>query len=198
MEGITDYWLIKTIAEILPSKQLPTLRRDITLVPAAGVTKLLPLASMLLGHDVEIAALLDGDEPARQEGKKLVDKLLAGDDRHCLFIGDFLDGNEHAEIEDVFPEELYLAAVEEAYPDLKITLNDTEKAIEGVVNKVSAFFKRKGLARFEKWKVAAVIRDRLLEKPDTIPMAVFKTMSKIFESANSLFAPPRTEEESTC
>jgi len=198
VEGITDYWLIKTIAEILPSKQLPTLRRDITLVPAAGVTKLLPLASMLLGHDVEIAALLDGDEPARQEGKKLVDKLLAGDDRHCLFIGDFLDGNEHAEIEDVFPEELYLAAVEEAYPDLKITLNDTEKAIEGVVNKVSAFFKRKGLARFEKWKVAAVIRDRLLEKPDTIPMAVFKTMSKIFESANSLFAPPRTEEESTC
>jgi len=198
VEGITDYWLIKTIAEILPSKQLPTLRRDITLVPAAGVTKLLPLASMLLGHDVEIAALLDGDEPPRREGKKLVDKLLAGDDRRCLFIGDFLDGNKHAEIEDLFPEQLYLAAVEQAYPDLKITFNDTEKAIEGVVNKVSAFFKRKGLAKFEKWKVAAVIRDRLLQKPDTIPMAVFETMSKIFESANNLSAPPPTEEESTC
>lgn len=198
VEGITDYWLIKTIAEILPSKNLPTLRRDITLVPAAGVTKLLPLASMLLGHDVEIAALLDGDEPARREGKKLVDKLLAGDDRRCLFIGDFLDGNAHAEIEDVFPEDLYLGAVKEAYSNSKITLNDSEKKIEGIVNKISAFFDRKGLGKFEKWKVAAVLRDWLLEKPDTIPATVFETMSRIFESANGLFTPPSSEEESTC
>jgi hypothetical protein len=187
VEGITDYWLIKTIAEVLPSRNLPTLRPDIALVPSAGVTKLLPLASMLIGHDIEIGALLDGDEPARKEGKKLVEKLLAGEDRRCLFIGDFTEGMAGAEVEDVFPEECYLSAVKVAYPQIKITFNKEEKELSGIVNRVTAFFARKGDGRFEKWRVAAVLRDWMLEKPDMIPSRTYEIMSRIFETANSVF-----------
>jgi len=197
VEGITDYWLIKTLDEVLSNRNSPSLRQDLILIPAAGVTKLLPLASMLIGHDVEIGALLDGDEPARREGKKLIDKLLSGDDRRCLFIGDFVGGKTHAEIEDVFPEETYLAAVKEAYPQVKLSFNKNEKEIESVVDKVSALFERKGIGKFEKWKVAAVLRDWLLEKPDTIPTSVFEIMSRVFEAANNLFSPPSAE-ETTC
>jgi predicted ATP-dependent endonuclease of OLD family len=195
VEGITDYWLIKTIAEILPSKNLPTLRGDITLVPAAGLTKLLPLASMLIGHEIEIGALLDGDEPARKEGKKLVEKLLAGEDRRCLFIGDFLDGRTAAEIEDVFPEDCYLAAVKEAYPQLKLVFTAEEQALAGIANKLTALFNREGVGRFEKWRVAAVLRDWLLQKPASVPESVFKTMSKIFESANAIFGKAEAEKK---
>lgn len=152
---------------------------------------------MLIGHDVEIGALLDGDEPARREGKKLVNKLLSGDDRRCLFIGDFIDGNTHAVIEDIFPEEIYLLAVKEAYPNIKLSLNKNEKEIESVVDKVKALFQRKNLGRFEKWKVTAVLRDWILEKPDTIPTSVFETMSQVFEAANSLFSTPSSEKP-TC
>lgn len=187
VEGITDYWLIKTLAEVLSSRNLPTLRSDVTLVPAAGVSKLLPLASMLLGHDIEIGALLDGDEPARREGKKLVDKLLAGQDRRCLFIGDFITGFTTAEIEDVFPEEFYLSAVKVAYPEVKLSFNKEEKELNGVINKLTAFFCRKGSERFEKWRVAAVLRNWILEKPDTVPTSVFETMSIIFKAANAVF-----------
>ena len=56
VEGITDYWLIKTIDKVLDSRDYISLREDVILVPAAGVSKLLPLASMLIGHDVEIGA----------------------------------------------------------------------------------------------------------------------------------------------
>jgi hypothetical protein len=55
------------------------------IVPAARIRNLLPLASMLIGHNTEVVALLDGDEPARKEGGKLYNKLLA----KTLFIGDF-------------------------------------------------------------------------------------------------------------
>lgn len=193
VEGITDYWLIKTIVEVLPSRNLPTLRSDITLVPAAGVTNLLPLASMLIGHDIEIGALLDGDEPARKEGRKLVEKLLAGADRRCLFIGDFLDGRKAAEIEDVFPEDCYLEAVKEAYPHVKLDFTAEEKALDGVINRLTAFFSRKGLGRFEKWRVAAVLRDWMLEKPESVPESAYKTMSNIFEAANAVFGTSEME-----
>lgn len=196
VEGITDYWLIKTVAEVLPSRSLPTLRSDITLVPAAGVTKLLPLASMLIGHDIEIGALLDGDEPARKEGNKLVKKLLSGEDRRCLFIGDFLDGRIAAEIEDVFPEDFYLAAVKEAYQINKPAFTKEEQALNnGIVDKLTVFFNRKGLGRFEKWRVAAVLRDWMLQKPDSVPEDIYKTMSKIFEATNAIFGGTEPEEK---
>jgi len=71
VEGLTDMWLIKALDQAMVSKGKPRLRDDVIVVPAAGVTRLLPLASMLTGHDVEIVALLDGDEPGRREGKKV-------------------------------------------------------------------------------------------------------------------------------
>jgi predicted ATP-dependent endonuclease of OLD family len=61
--GAIGLWLLKALSEILPSRGFTALRQDVILLPAASVTHLLPLTSMLLGHRVEIAALLDGDEP---------------------------------------------------------------------------------------------------------------------------------------
>jgi predicted ATPase len=190
VEGITDYWILKALTQVMASKSLPALRDDIILLPSAGVTKLLPLASMLIGHDVEVAALLDGDEPARKEGKKLVEKLLAGQDRKCLFIGDFLANAPKGELEDVFPEADYLSAVHEAYPAHTITLSPAEQAISGIVNKVQALFARNKWGDFNKWKPAAVLRDRILAASDEIPPQVLTVMGAAFQQLNALF--PKT------
>jgi len=187
VEGITDYWLIKTISKILPTSYSERLRADITVIPAAGAPKLLPLASMLLGHDIEIGALLDGDEPGRREGKKLDDSLLSGSGRRCLFIGDFLDGHAEGEIEDIFPDDYYLTSVKEASGETEISFNDDEKAIPGIVDRVTALFKRKGFDKLEKWRVCASLRDRMLDKPAEVPDTVYVTMSKVFEAVNSMF-----------
>jgi predicted ATPase len=187
LEGITDYWLIKAVAQGLSARNLPSLRPDVVLLPSAGASKLIPLASMLIGHEIEIAALLDGDEPARKEGKKLVDKLLAGQDRRCLFIGDFLAHLPKGEIEDVFPETDYLSAAQEAYPGLDLAFGTEEKGVAGVVNRLQGLFKRKGYGDFEKWKPAQVLRDRLLAEPVKIPEQVCDIMTKVFQTLNSLF-----------
>ena len=188
VEGLTDMWLVKSLSLALSAIDKMGLREDIVVVPSAGVSKLLPLASMLIGHDVEISALLDGDEPARKEGKKLVDKLLAGRDRRCLFIGDFLDGVPEAEIEDVFPAEFYLAAVKAAYPGVDLTFTPEEAAIPEIVCRVEKLFARRGLGRLEKWRPASVVRDRILEKPDGIPAATVAIMERVFAAVNAAFA----------
>jgi predicted ATP-dependent endonuclease of OLD family len=186
VEGITDYWILKAFDQALRQRGKPSLRDDVVIVPSAGVSKLFPLASMLIGHDVEVVALLDGDEPGRKEGKKLAENLFTGETGRCLFVGDFVEQKTHAELEDIFPEEVYLQAVKEAYKIADLAFGEQERAIEGVVNKVKALFERKGLGQFEKWRPAGVLRDWIVETPEKIPAAVYETVSRIFEAVNGV------------
>jgi predicted ATPase len=198
VEGITDYWILKALDQALKQKKIEGLRPDVVIVPSAGVSKLLPLASMLIGHDVHVVALLDGDEPGRKEGKKLTEHLFAGDKGRCLFIGDFVQ-NSQAELEDIFPEEVYLAAVKEAYELQDLTLGEEEKNVSGLVNKLKVLFERKGYGSFEKWRPAGKLRDYLLNEPDKMPKQVYDTAAKIFEAVNEAFEASnaaRNEEKS--
>jgi predicted ATP-dependent endonuclease of OLD family len=187
VEGLTDLWLLKAFDQALGARHRARLQPDLVIVPAAGVTKLLPLASMLVGHDVEVAALLDGDEPSRREGKKLVEKLLAGQDRKCLFIGDFVE-SKSGEIEDVFPEKDYLAAVAEAYPGIDLTFSAEEHALPGVVDRVAALFSRNQCRKFEKWRPAAILRDQIVAHPDRVDEKTIEVVERIFRALNSVFS----------
>lgn len=189
VEGLTDYWLLKCFHQVLQAKGEPALRNDVVIVPSAGVNKLLPLASMLIGHGVQVVALVDGDAPGRREGKKLVENLFAGNTGSCLFIGDFVKDKE-AELEDIFPEETYLAAVKEAFKLDDLAFSQEEKSISGLVNKVKALFERKGYGPFEKWKVAEVLRDWILSGADKVPDEVFEIVGGIFEKVNEAFEQP--------
>lgn len=186
VESITDWWLLKALDQAIAARGRTQLQPDLEIVPASGLAKLMPLASMLMSHKVEVAVLLGGHEPARQEGQKLIEKLLAGDDRKCLFIGDFAS-NKNAELEDVFPETEYLSAVKKAYPGTDLTFSAQEKALPRVVQRVEALFERKGLGYFERWKAAIFLRDRILEAPRIAPLPVVDVVSRIFEAINGLF-----------
>ncbi len=187
VEGLTDYWILKAFDQGLRQRGGTGLRDDVIIVPSAGVNKLLPLASMLIGHDVEVVAFLDGDEPGRKEGKKLTESLLAKEPGRCLFVGDFVEGKRNAELEDIFPENLYLEAVREAYALQELAFGEEEKAIDGVVNKVKALFERKQLGLFEKWRPAAVLRDWISSRPEKMPEEVWRTVEQLFQAVNKAF-----------
>lgn len=140
---------------------------------------------MLVGHDVDVVAILDGDEPGRKEGKRLVQKLLSGDDRRCLFVGDYTTSKD-GELEDLFPEDFYLKAVKTAYPSVELKLSTQEKGLSGTINKVDALFARKGIS-FEKWKAAAVLRDDTLAAPSSVPPETLDAAEQIFITVNALF-----------
>lgn len=183
VEGLSDYWILKAVSMILSTRNMDSLRKDAVIVPCGGVNKLLPLASMLLGHEIKIAILLDGDEPGKRKGKEAESRLLV----KCLFMSTFA-GKAEAEIEDLFPEKLYLDAVKEAYPDIKtpIEFTEEEKKIQCVAKRVKAAFERMGNHTFEKWRPARAILDWIQENPDIIPSETLAKFESIFKEVNKI------------
>jgi len=181
VEGLSDYWILKAVSMVLPTKNMDSLRKDAVIVPCGGVNKLFPLASMLLGHKIKIAILLDGDEPGKRKGKEAESRLLV----KCLFMNDFAK-KEEAEIEDLFPEEIYLGAVKEAYPKTSLKFTEDERKIQCIAKRVKAAFERIGNGPFEKWRSARVILDWIQENPDILPKETLTKFESIFKEANKI------------
>jgi len=138
----------------LSKNDMTTLRKNVVIVPAGGTRNLMPLSSMLIAHDIKIVVLLDGDDAGKIKKKQLTDKLLV----NTLLVSDFLDVSE-AEIEDIFPEDVYLKAVYEAYPDglsSPITFTEDEMKISCITKRITKAFKRMGLNDFENWRFARI------------------------------------------
>lgn len=67
VEGITDYWLMKSLDAVLATRAPGTgLDAEIVLVPAGGTSRLMPLASLMFGaagmHGKNMLVLLDTDK----------------------------------------------------------------------------------------------------------------------------------------
>lgn len=56
-----------------------------------------------------------------------------------------------------------------------------------IVDKVGAFFARTNAGAFDKWKVAAVLRDRIAKEPAKVPDAAINGVDAINTKLNRLF-----------
>ncbi len=185
VEGITDYWIFKALNDLLKEQGNECLDEDLIIVPCGGVRNLIPLASLLVGHEVEIGVILDGDEPGRRKGKQLQDKLLSEDKGRCLFIGDFTSFPE-GELEDLFDEDFYLSAVNESY-NIKLTFNTSETTIKHITKRISAAFTRLNLGKFEKWRPAKVILNWIGNNTKSLPQTTLDRFAQIFKTINTKF-----------
>lgn len=185
VEGITDFWIIKALDAALTATGRKALDPRVILTPGGGAGRVVPLASMLVGHEVEVAALLDGDEPGRREGKKL--ERVLGFDNRVLFVGDHThDGNTTGEIEDLFTDGYYVAAVKRAYGNKDFRFNADEKAIPNIVDRFEALFERKNLGTFEKWKVARELADSITKDPQDVPAETLDSFETVAKSLNTI------------
>lgn len=106
LEGLTDYWYIEAIANLLKESGNASLHEKIALVPANTASKVVYFATILTSHNLKVAALLDsdnaGDQAARQE--VLVHRLGT---KRILRTSDYaVPKIEHAEIEDLLRDTL--------------------------------------------------------------------------------------------
>jgi hypothetical protein len=187
VEGITDYWIFKALDHAVRVTGRAGLDPSIIITPSGGASKMVPLASMLIGHQVDLVAVLDGDEPGRREGKKLVERLL-GDENRTVFAGDHTpDGNTTGETEDLFPDDYYLAAVKQAYGSIDLRFNADEKEMPNIIDRLTAVFDRKGHGTFEKWKVARALADQIETEPQAVPADTLDAASLIFQKITGLF-----------
>lgn len=189
LEGITDYWIFKSLDYAARVTGREALHPSIILTPSGGASRMMPLASMLLGHEVDVVAVLDGDEPGRREGRKLVDKLL-GDPSRTIFTGDFtLDSNTTGETEDLFPADYYLGAVKKAHGSIDLRFNADDKKIPNIIDRLTALFERKGHGDIEKWKIARVLADIIDADPHAVPAETLDAAAQIFQKINALIGP---------
>jgi predicted ATP-dependent endonuclease of OLD family len=179
VEGITDYFILKAMNELLSSMKRETLRNDAIIVPAGGVSKLMPLAAMLTGQGVEIRVLLDGDDPGIQKGKEIKNKLLI----ESFFVSSY-SGGKGTDIEDLFPEDIYADAVKQAYKLKDLPLDESTTATS-VVSKVEIALKKVGINTLEKWKPVLILTDWIRVAPDKIPETTISAFYSIFKDVNS-------------
>ncbi len=60
-EGLTDFWYIEGMSNLLGERKRPSLREDIAIVPAGGASKVAYFAVLLRAQKLQVAALLDSD-----------------------------------------------------------------------------------------------------------------------------------------
>ena len=102
----------------------------------------MPLASMLVGHEVEVAALLDGDETGRKEARS--SNAFSDSTTECSLSATTHDSNTTGEIEDLFPDDYFMAAVKEAYGSRDFRFNADEKATPNIVDRITALSSARG------------------------------------------------------
>ena len=186
VEGITEYWVLKALSEILMSGGLEGLAAEVVITPAGGAKKVTYLASLMTAQDVKVIVLLDSDEMGNRAKRELLKDLFVSTEDQILLIGDVL-GCDEADLEDLFPRPYYLKAVAQACGK-KIglnVLNKEEKEEPRVARAMQHLFHRKGWGEFEKWRPIRWFLDEWRDrKPDDLPEELVDKAERLFQEIN--------------
>lgn len=70
LEGLTDYWYLEAVAQLLRDASLANLNEKISLIPAASAGKVVYYATILHAQKLKVAALLDSDAAGEQAAQQ--------------------------------------------------------------------------------------------------------------------------------
>lgn len=160
LEGITDYWYLDTVGELLRSSNVENLNEKIALVFANSAGKVVYYATILHAHKLKVAALLDsdaaGDQAAQQE--TLVHTL---GNKRILRTKDFVTDIPKAEIEDLLRVTL-ISIVKDEYgfdANAIATSQPQRPIIDIFTNEVANFSKYKLAKAFIRWTRTHEVND---------------------------------------
>lgn len=153
LEGLTDYWYIEAIVQLLSDAKITNLIDKIALVPAASAGKVVYYATILYAQKLKVAALLDsdsaGDQAAQQE--TLVHTLK---NKGIIRTKDVYIGSvNRPEIEDLLRETLLKVAQSELGWDISNTANSqpSRPIIDIFSSEIMDFSKLKLAKAFLRW-----------------------------------------------
>lgn len=152
LEGITDYWYLESISELLKAEGKDCINDKIALVFANSAGKVVYYATILHAHNLKVAALLDsdnaGDQAAQQEN--LVHSL---GNKNILRTKDYCSEVPKAEIEDLLRTTLTTIAKDLYGVDLKEQVKNQKSRpiIELFTAEINDFSKYKLAKAFIRW-----------------------------------------------
>ncbi len=121
LEGLTDYWYLEAISQMLESAGIVVLDQKISLITANAASKVVYFATILHAHRLKVAALLDSDAAGDQAAQQ--DTLVhALGNKKILRTKDVYSGSvSNPEIEDILRETLVAIAKEDLGWDIVST-----------------------------------------------------------------------------
>lgn len=153
LEGLTDYWYVEAVAELLRAAGIANMDERIALVPAGSASKVVYFATILHAHKLKVAALLDadaaGDHAAQQEA--LVHTL--GNKNILRTKDSYVGPVAKPEIEDLLRDTLVRIAADDCGWNVSATA--ASQAARPIVNvfeaEITAFSKYKLAKAFLRW-----------------------------------------------
>lgn len=153
LEGLTDYWYVDAVSELLRDAREASLNQKIAMVPANTAGKVVYFATILHAQGLKVAALLDSDNAGNQAAEQdtLVHTL---GNKAILRTKDFLqDEIKAAEVEDLLRDTLVSIAKTELGWDISaIAGKQTQRPIVSIFeSEISDFSKYRLAKAFVRW-----------------------------------------------
>jgi hypothetical protein len=165
VEGASDQHYLTAIKLYLIRAGKLQPAREMVFPPAGGAKGVKAVASMVMAKDdVLPIALFDADGPGLQTIKSLKESLYAKEAARLLVVTDFVN-LPGAEIEDLFPHELIVKAVDWVFKSADSAFVDFAQEGTLIVPQIEKWANKNGLTLELGWKVdiAKRVKHRILE-----------------------------------
>ena len=204
VEGVTDFWLLSTMASILRSENRTSLDERVVITPSGGATKAAYVSTMLQGQQLNVVVLLDSDPEGKKAAEGLIKKWITRD-KHVLLLGEVLGHQAEATLEDIFSDEFYLDFVNKAYGrdlgDNPLTVEELNvDQQQQLVRRIDSALRNRGMSpnsegwTFNKGRVAKFIMTELPKQSlADLPTDMVERFERLFKSLNE--AMPRLKNE---
>ena len=159
VEGITDFWYLSTISDVLTSAGRKGLNSKITITPAGGAQRVSYMVSLLSSQNLNVVVLLDDEKQSRETSVEL---QLQGmlNKKNVVFVSDALESKrDECDIEDLFNRETFLQLVAESY-NLKLATLKLNEKIPRIIKQIESAFSA-DKKNFVKAKPARTFMNRL-------------------------------------
>lgn len=166
VEGVTDFWYLSAISDVLVSSGRKGLSSKITITPAGGAQRVSYMVSLLSSQNLNVVVLLDDEKQSRETSVELQQQGMLNK-KNVVFVSDALESKrDECDIEDLFDRTTFLQLVGESYGLKPETLQLNEK-IPRIVKQIESSFSA-DKNKFVKAKPARVFINRLKEGDNSL------------------------------
>ena len=190
VEGLSDFWILKSMSTLLESADKKHLKNDFVFVPVGGGMKSVFFATTYKSQDLDVAVLLDADG----EGKKAYDSIVKNKiliEKKISLLNELCNKTNDMSIEDLFPQDYYLKFVKSSYQkelnEKKISEINLTSQNPMIIKQIDQFFIDNDLGKFNKTRPNKEIMIALgATKVEDLPPELVANFEIIFEGINKM------------
>lgn len=190
VEGITDFWILKSVSAHLESVGRTGLHPDLVVTPAGGAQRIPYFVSLLTSGATNVLVLLDAEKAALKTRDELM--LTHGlQQSTVLSVADGFEENatpNEADVEDLLTANFYESLVRESHAakleGISLVVDDR---IPRVAKRFEAAFRASGL-KFSKAGPARLLMAKLGDDAATLDDPALERFERLFGRINTAFS----------